>query len=138
MMWNALQTTPQVDVARMLRAYVTRLWYPAYRAKTATWETFVGAIRRHDRDLERMFRSPAIRQRLRDELDTRAARLHTVEGRLQAYALDIDGRTHLVLLDPLPLSADQWDGQTWDMLAGEENTVALLGAPVSAAKRCSI
>ncbi|MCS7151841.1 MAG: 4-alpha-glucanotransferase [Endomicrobia bacterium] len=34
MMWNALQTTPQVDVTNVVKRYIKELWLPAYRLKS--------------------------------------------------------------------------------------------------------
>ncbi len=33
MMWNALQTTPKVDIDFVVKRYIKELWLPAYRAK---------------------------------------------------------------------------------------------------------
>ena len=33
MMWNALQTTPKIDIDFVVKRYIKELWLPAYRAK---------------------------------------------------------------------------------------------------------
>lgn len=35
MMWNALQTSPEVDIETALKKYISQLWHPAYLAKQA-------------------------------------------------------------------------------------------------------
>src|SRR6202030_2566992 len=102
MMWNALQTTPQVDIEVTLKAYVEQLWYPAYRFVSHIQTFLETYVRNKDIKMGDIFRTPGIRKRFDRFLESQpliAKRIHSDNEEIKAYTYPVDGKLYMVLVN---------------------------------------